>query len=488
MFVRVNQQRNKDGSVRQYLQVIEAIRVNGKPRQRVIATIGRWDQPEGRARVDAILEALSQFADKLTVLNLQKDLRGEGGLTWGPVLVFRRLWEELGLARLWGWLWEETQVEFDLPEAVFAMVLNRLLDPPSRKSLVDEWLPTIWEPRFASLKLHHFYRALTYVHRFAHRVEDFLFARFTDLFNQDLELVLWDTTTVRFEGRGPEKLAQFGNAKDKRTDRRQMVVGVLLTRDGWPLAHAVYPGNLNDVTATLAIIGQLKHRFAFQKVLFVADRGAVGRRTLEALEQAGFEYIVGMRMRRVRVVRDEVIGCPGRYRVVSPALKVKEVVREGRRYILAYNPEAAEHDRQVREEVVARLRQALKEGSAGDLIRHSRYRRYLTIHRDAVEINEAAIEADARYDGKFVVLTNTNRDAAEVAQSYTHDPPSRPFLKVSLQVHAEAARAPRVARLAFPPDDAGRSRMRPTRSASQAITCAVGYGTAFWSSTDSLAA
>ena len=418
MFVRINQQRNKDGSVRQYLQVIEAIRVNGKPRQRVIATIGRWDLPEGRARVDAVLEALSQFADRLTVLNLQKDLKGEGGLTWGPVLVFRRLWEELGLARLWGWLWEETQVEFDLPEAVFAMVLNRLMDPASRKSLVEEWLPTIWEPRFAGLKLHHFYRALTYVYRFAHRVEDFLFARFTDLFNQDLELVLWDTTTVRFEGRGPEKLAQFGNAKDKRTDRRQMVVGVLLTRDGWPLAHAVYPGNLNDVTATLAIIGQLKHRFAFQKVLFVADRGAVGRRTLEALEQAGFEYIVGMRMRRVRVVRDEVIGCPGRYRVVSPTLKVKEVVREGRRYILAYNPEAAEHDRQVREEVVARLRQALKEGSPGDLIRHSRYRRYLKVHRDAIELNEAAIEADARYDGKFVVLTNTNRDAAEVAQSY----------------------------------------------------------------------
>jgi hypothetical protein len=102
MFVRINQQRNKDGSVRQYLQVIEAIRVNGKPRQRVIATLGRWDLPEGRARVDAILEALSQFADKLTVLDVQKDLKAEAGLTWGPVLVFRRLWEELGLARLWG--------------------------------------------------------------------------------------------------------------------------------------------------------------------------------------------------------------------------------------------------------------------------------------------------------------------------------------------------------------------------------------------------
>lgn len=144
----------------------------------------------------------------------------------------------------------------------------------------------------------------------------------------------------------------------------------------------------------------------------------MGQRTLEALEKAGFEYIVGMRMRRVRVVRDEVIGCPGRYRVVSPSLRIKEVIRQGRRYVLAFNPEAAEHDRQVRQEVVARLRAALQAGSPGDLIRHSRYRRYLKVHRDAVELNEAAIEADARHDGKFVVLTNTSRDAAEVAQSH----------------------------------------------------------------------
>ncbi|MEW6048271.1 MAG: hypothetical protein AB1609_17645 [Bacillota bacterium] len=140
----------------------------------------------------------------------------------------------------------------------------------------------------------------------------------------------------------------------------------------------------------------------------------MGKRTLEALGKAGFEYIVGMRMRRVRGVRDEVVGSPGRYRVVSPTLKVKEVVRQGRYYILAYNPKAAEHDRKAREEVVARLREALKPGSPSHLIRHSRYRRYPKVHRQAWELNEAAIEADGRYDG----MANTNRDAAEVAQSY----------------------------------------------------------------------
>ncbi|MEW6048618.1 MAG: IS1634 family transposase [Bacillota bacterium] len=416
--MRVNEQRNKDGSVRRYLQLIEAIRVHGKPRQRVIATLVRWDRPDAPRRIDAILEALGAFAERLTVLDLQKDLSAEAGPAWGPVLVFRRVWQELGLERLWTWLQEETKVSFELPEAIFALVLNRLMDPGSRKSLVEEWLPTVWEPRFGGLALHHFYRALTYAHRFHHRVEDFLFARFTDLFHQELELVLWDTTSVRFEGSHPTRLARFGKAKDRRSDRRQMVVGVLLTREGWPLAQAVYPGNLNDVKATLSIIGQLKHRFAFRKVIFVADRGSVGKRTLEALEEAGFEYIVGMRMRGVRTVRDEVVGSPGRYRVVSPTLKVKEVVRRGRRYILAFNPEAAAHDRKVREEVVQRLRQALEEGSPSDLIHHSRYRRYVTIRKEAVQINEAAIEADARYDGKFVVLTNTDRDPAEVAQSY----------------------------------------------------------------------
>lgn len=156
-------------------------------------------------------------------------------------------------------------------------------------------------PGLAGLHLHHFYPALTYVAHFSHRVVDSLFARFTGLFTRDPGLVLWDTTMVRFEGRRPAKLAQYGNAEDKRTDRRQMVVGVLVTGEGWPLAHAVYPGHVNDVTATLAIIGQLKRRFAFRKVFFVADRGAVGQQILAPLEKVGLEYIVGMQMRRVRV-------------------------------------------------------------------------------------------------------------------------------------------------------------------------------------------
>lgn len=105
---------------------------------------------------------------------------------------------------------------------------------------------------------------------------------------------------------------------------------------------------------------------------------------------------------------------------------------------------------------------------------------------EITDFNEVGVKALDRYTLQYTLERPVPYFLSML--TYTHDPPSRPFLKVSLQVHAEAARAPRVARLAFPPDDAGRSRMRPTRSASQAITCAVGYGTAFWSSTDSLAA
>ncbi|WP_324669628.1 hypothetical protein [Geochorda subterranea] len=182
--------------------------------------------------------------------------------------------------------------------------------------------------------------------------------------------------------------------------------------------------------------------------------------------------------------------------------------------MVCYNPLVAEERRQKREalllaterelaKIEARVRRRRRKPltadeigvAVGKVLRRWKVGKHFQLEiRDghfAFRRKKASIAREAELDGFYVLRTNVpadRMDAPKVQATYTHDPPSRPFLKVSLQVHAEAARAPRVARLAFPPDDAGRSRMRPTRSASQAITCAVGYGTAFWSSTDSLAA
>src|SRR5207253_7817854 len=184
------------------------------------------------------------------------------------------------------------------------------------------------------------YRACDLLAELQGELELALWDRRRTLFEQELELVFFDTTTTYFEGERLEGWARFGHSKDRRPDRLQLVVGILCTRQGIPIAHRVFAGNTNDVDALLAAISELKQRFQVERVVVVADRGTVGKRTLEALEQAGFDYIVGVRLRKLKAAR-AVLARAGRYRELAPNLRGKQVLHEGVRYIVCHNPEAA---------------------------------------------------------------------------------------------------------------------------------------------------
>ncbi|MGQ9754634.1 MAG: IS1634 family transposase [Desulfotomaculales bacterium] len=121
-------------------------------------------------------------------------------------------------------------MQTDFEEAAFAMVLNRLLDLMSELR-VGEWVKTIYRPEWERLELNHLYRALDFLAEHKARLEEALYARVWDLFNLKPDLVLWDTTTTYFEGRVAEGFAAYGFSKDKRPDRVQIIIGVLVSRD-----------------------------------------------------------------------------------------------------------------------------------------------------------------------------------------------------------------------------------------------------------------
>lgn len=127
-----------------------------------------------------------------------------------------------------------TQVEYDADEAAFAMVLDRLEDPGSKREFYRHWLRTVHRPEFESLAPHHFYRTLDLLAEHKERIESSLFGRARDLFTIELDLVLLGTTSTYFEGDGPDGLGAYGLSKDHRPDRVQVMVGVLMTRDGYP--------------------------------------------------------------------------------------------------------------------------------------------------------------------------------------------------------------------------------------------------------------
>ena len=305
MYVRKTTSKNKDGSTRTYVQIVQGYRENGKVRHKIIANLGRIESLQ-EGQIDNLMEHLEKFAKETWIRSRPENLRIEWTKQWGPALIFHRLWEELSVGPDLQTLLNGTEKTSPLAEAAFAMVLNRLCDPQSKLG-VSEWATTVYRQEFEQLQLQHYYKSLDFLAEYKDKLEVNLFHRIMNLFSMDLDLVFWDTTSTYFEGKGPEELAQYGYSKDKRPDRLQVVIGLLMTKEGMPIAHQVFPGNTNDVKTFKSILDDLRKRFNISRVITVGDRGMVSQKILKELRDSGMEYIVGMRMRHLKGI-DYMLG------------------------------------------------------------------------------------------------------------------------------------------------------------------------------------
>jgi transposase len=165
------------------------------------------------------------------------------------------------------------------------------------------------------------------------------------------------------------------------------MIGVLMTQDGLPIAHHVFPGSTPDTDAFLEAIEDLKKRFRINRVIMVGDRGMMGQRTRSKLDELGFQYILGARMRSMKV-SPEIINSPGPYAEVKENLLVKEVTLGGDRYIVCLNEKEAARDKEVREHIAETLREKLKTSSVKDLIHNRGYKRFLSANDVKLSIDE----------------------------------------------------------------------------------------------------
>jgi hypothetical protein len=418
MFVRLKRVRGS-GRTYEYVQVVENRWEGGTTHQRVVSNLGRLEDLVARGALEQVIQGLVAHCPqvKLVRAHREQSLATDSDRTWGPVLIFERLWQEFGLDELLRTLARGRRFEFDVERCAFALVLQRLLEPGSDRQGA-EWVQTVEAAGFDRLRLPHFYRTVGQLWRWKERIEQHLFERGLDLFNQELDLVFFDTTSTYFEGTSWQGWAKLGHSKDHRPDHLQLVIGVVMRRDGFPVACEIWPGNTADSTTIVPLVEALKKRFRIQKVVLVCDRGMVSAANLRAIERAGYEYIVGMKMRRLLEVRDEVLGRAGRYREVQHNLHVKEVWVDDRRYVVCVNPERAEKDQLDRQAIVEKLRKKLGSGGVKALINNRGYKRFLKVTERSAELDEAALREDERYDGKYVLRTTTSLPAPEVAQAY----------------------------------------------------------------------
>lgn len=442
MFFRV-----KTSGPRSYLQLVENHWDHGQSRQRVLATLGRLDQLQQSGQLDALLASGARLAQHSLLLTAHQD--GHVPIIHtqriGPPLIFERLWQETGCHAVLEQLLRQRRFEFAVERAVFLTVLHRLLACGSDRA-ADRWKVDYQIEGVGELELHHLYRAMAWLGeelcqeeqvdgpRLGPRctkdqIEEALFARRRDLFS-NLDIVFFDTTSLYFEGEGGERVGQYGHSKDHRPDEKQMIVGAVLDGDGRPICCEMWPGNTTDVRSLIPVVKRLRRRFRIRRVCIVADRGMISKETIEDLEDLevqDWSYILGARLRRQKEVREQVLADRGRFHVVhgpkekstDPApLKVKEVWVEDRRYVVCVNPEEVASDRARRETIVEQLREQLRKGDKS-LVGNKGYRLYLKKEGEGhFAIDEAKLVDEARYDGTWVLRTNNDLPAAEVALQY----------------------------------------------------------------------
>ena len=434
MYIRRTTQKRADGSELSHLQIAENVwdPVKKRSRVRILHNCGRADDTKAVERLRRLARSIVKRCAPEELVEADPAMRVVDTWSYGGVYVLEHLWRRAGLAELIGEWAEGCRFEFSVERALFAMVAHRALAPASKLHCHERWLAE--EVRIEgceALGLQHLYRAMDFFGDHGEALEEGLYYRLADLFNLDVELVFYDTTSLHFEIADEDAveggLRRRGHSKNGRGDAAQVVVGLAVTREGFPVRHWVFPGNTVDVS-TVARMGKELGGWKLNRCVFVGDAGMVSKENLRALARGGGRYIVCMPVHPGGKIDTEVLSRRGRYREAGPKLRVKEVVLgEGERrerYAVCYNPSEARRKSRHRAEVLAELEAKLaalprrREDAHGKQVcalrASRRYGRYLRLTRSGdLRIDRARVKAAARLDGKFVVHTNDDTLSAE---------------------------------------------------------------------------
>jgi transposase len=448
MYPRTVKVRSSSGTVHEYVRVVEAYRDGGKVKQRVVVDLGRKD---------LLVEVLPKLRRLLTgEADVPTDPQVGEAANWGPVLVVRALFDQLGL---WSILDQHLGHAKGVPFAdrAFGLVANRLIAPASEHGLAG-WLETDlvcdrqgrrfvphWHQRrrvrVHPRQLDAWYRTLDQLLAAKDRIEVALYHRLRDLFSLKPELVLYDITSTYFEGAGPHDFAQHGYSRDGKSQNVPVIVGVVMVA-GWPIAHHVWEGNRVDHSTVQGVISDLRTRFAFGRVVFVGDRGMVTDENIESLRKDQHGFLVGIKRRRnaqldawLAAVDDtKWLDCPGginaQERKTYPLRTRAQEVPSGDpdlRVIVIDSDERREYEQAKREQALERARQKLEQLkqriSSGDLKRPEkigaaverimqRYHGYRyfdwELNAGSLEFSESQthLEREKKIEGKYVIATS----------------------------------------------------------------------------------
>jgi len=375
--------RTKDGKQHTYYALVESVRTDAGPRQQVVAYLGelnhhqerRWQrtvvfhnrQGEGRQLRLFPDDDSVPLPDDPDVVRIRLDsVSWTNGRRFGDVWLARWLWHHLGLHEIVARHLPRGRQTVAPADVVAIEVINRLCAPCSEFALAEHWyaasaLPDLLGVPDDAVTKDRLYRTLDALRRAKEAIEDDLKGRLGTLFDLDYELLLYDLTSTYFEGLAEgNDLARRGYSRDHRGDCKQVVLALVVSRDGFPLAHVTLAGNARDLETVQRIVRAVERRFGRSRRVWVMDRGMVSKETLRFLGRDGRRYLVAARRGELARFEKE-LGRDGWRRLPdNPDVQVKRLRRGRVHYLLARSKPRRHKERAIRRRQRRGLARALR--------------------------------------------------------------------------------------------------------------------------------
>jgi len=437
MFVRETSSKRKGGPDVTYLHLAHNAWDSERKmtRTKILHSFGRKDQLDIEA-IRRLVKSLSSYLPlKEQFSLLPQDFKFLWSRSFAHLYLLDHLWRKLSLDEFFLSELKKRSFEVPIERAIFAMVAQRAIHPSSKLCLCQDWIKnTVYFPKIDELEVQHLYRAMDFLFEHLEALETNLYNQLVDLLSLDVSVIFYDTTSIYFEIEEEDEneeqkkgLRKRGYSKDHRSDLPQVIVGMAINRDGYPIRHWVFPGNTTDVTTVARVVkdlGALRPR----QFVFVGDRGMVSERNIDFLESRRLKYILAVKGRSDPLA-SEAVSKKGRFIKVKDSLWVKEKILEDEarkmRYILCYNPKQAKRDQKRRKRALTFIEEELSHSqgltkSKAKLLTHRTYGRYLKLSKNGnIGLDKAKLRTEARLDGKYILSTNDfSLSPGEIAQGY----------------------------------------------------------------------
>ncbi len=387
MYLRHSQVK-RNGKTHTYWRLVRSVRMGAKVRQETVAYLGELD---AKARVKASALArhfLGERADQLDLFEDRssveiarvrvKEVRVERGRSFGDVWLGWLLWQSLELDRFCERTLSRGREKVVWSDVSMILVLARLCEPSSELHIAEDWyrrtaLEDLIGVKVRRLTHTRLYEGLDELLEHKEALEIHLKDRLGTLFELEYDLLLYDITSTYFEGQAKaNSIAKRGHSRDKRPDCKQVCIGLVVTREGFPLGYEVFEGNRNDVTTVQEIVETLETRYGKANRVWAMDRGMSSEENFAWLQKEGHrKYVIGAQPSELRKWQKELVDREG-WKQIRDDVEVKLCHRsDGKEtFILCRSDSRKEKDHAIRQRFAQRIREKLQ--SLGRRLRRAR--------------------------------------------------------------------------------------------------------------------